>query len=127
MRSENDARKKASPKKMNENARLLYIYDLRSEALRAHVAEMEERMHLLSERTDSFEHWPPQMKQQPDVLARDGFFFTQIGDIVKCFSCRIQLGRWKADQSVRSSHEAALKLKGKHCPYLSEQKFYLEL
>ncbi|KAJ6642032.1 Death-associated inhibitor of apoptosis 1 [Pseudolycoriella hygida] len=42
----------------------------------------------------SFEDWPKTMKQKPQDLSDAGFFYTQKGDRVKCFSCGGGLRDW---------------------------------
>lgn len=45
-------------------------------------------------RLRSFNEWPKTMKQKPEQLSDAGFFYTQTGDRVICFSCGGGLREW---------------------------------
>lgn len=50
----------------------------------------------------------------PRKLAAAGFYFTGIGDTVKCFACDVSLARWEAEDDPISEH-----LKSEpNCPFL---------
>lgn len=49
------------------------------------------------DRLQSFNEWPKSMKQKPEQLSDAGFFYTQKGDRVICFSCGGGLREWEED------------------------------
>lgn len=49
---------------------------------------------VISARLRSFADWPRNMKQKPAELSAAGFFYTGVGDRVKCFSCGGGLKDW---------------------------------
>ncbi|KAL5292470.1 IAP1 family protein [Megaselia abdita] len=49
---------------------------------------------VISARLRSFGDWPRNMKQKPAELSAAGFFYTGVGDRVKCFSCGGGLKDW---------------------------------
>ncbi|XP_004519914.1 death-associated inhibitor of apoptosis 1 isoform X2 [Ceratitis capitata] len=55
-------------------------------------------------RLRSFEAWPRNMKQRPKDLADAGYFYTGIGDRVKCFSCGCGLKDWDDDDEPWEQH-----------------------
>ena len=61
-----------------------------------------------SDRIKTFQKWPKQIKQLPKDLARAGFYYTKVGDYVKCFYCGLVLCNWEKSDKVVSEH-------GRHC------------
>lgn len=57
-----------------------------------------------SARFRSFEDWPKTMKQKPQELSDAGFFYTQKGDRVKCFSCGGGLRDWDENDVPWEQH-----------------------
>nr|ASC55649.1 thread [Delia radicum] len=55
-------------------------------------------------RLRSFAEWPRHMKQKPPQLAEAGFFYTGVGDRVKCFSCGGGLKDWDEDDEPWEQH-----------------------
>uniref|UniRef100_A0A1I8P7I0 RING-type domain-containing protein n=1 Tax=Stomoxys calcitrans TaxID=35570 RepID=A0A1I8P7I0_STOCA len=55
-------------------------------------------------RLRSFAEWPRNMKQRPEQLAEAGFFYTGVGDRVKCFSCGGGLKDWDDDDEPWEQH-----------------------
>lgn len=55
-------------------------------------------------RIRSFAEWPRNMKQKPEQLAEAGFFYTGVGDRVKCFSCGGGLKDWDDDDEPWEQH-----------------------
>lgn len=55
-------------------------------------------------RLRSFAEWPRHMKQRPEQLAEAGFFYTGVGDRVKCFSCGGGLKDWDDDDEPWEQH-----------------------
>lgn len=57
-----------------------------------------------SARLRSFDDWPKTMKQSPKDLSDAGFFYTQTGDRVKCFSCGGGLRDWDENDVPWEQH-----------------------
>lgn len=57
-----------------------------------------------SARIRSYEDWPKTMKQTPKDLSDAGFFYTQTGDRVKCFSCGGGLRDWDENDVPWEQH-----------------------
>lgn len=55
-------------------------------------------------RLRSFAEWPRLMKQKPEQLSEAGFFYTGVGDRVKCFSCGGGLKDWDEDDEPWEQH-----------------------
>jgi len=55
-------------------------------------------------RLRSFDEWPKTMKQKPDQLSDAGFFYTQKGDRVICFSCGGGLRDWDEQDDPWEQH-----------------------
>ena len=52
----------------------------------------------------TFRDWPQAMPQRPKDLAEAGFFYTQIGDACRCFSCGLLLRDWRSFDIVAQEH-----------------------
>lgn len=57
-------------------------------------------------RLQTFTNFPGQCPVSPLALARAGFFYTQEGDSVKCFSCHAVVGEWQPGDSAIGRHRA---------------------
>lgn len=70
------------------------------------IAEMAEfpEFALESKRLKSFIQWPSSMKQRPEQLSEAGFFYTERGDRVVCFSCGGGLCQWQEDDDIWEEH-----------------------
>lgn len=55
-------------------------------------------------RLRTFNEWPRNMKQKPAQLAEAGFFYTGVGDRVKCFSCGGGLKDWDDNDEPWEQH-----------------------
>lgn len=55
-------------------------------------------------RLRTFAEWPRHMKQKPAQLAEAGFFYTGVGDRVKCFSCGGGLKDWDENDEPWEQH-----------------------
>ncbi|XP_037908821.1 death-associated inhibitor of apoptosis 1-like isoform X2 [Hermetia illucens] len=75
-------------------------------------------------RLRSFAEWPRTMKQKPEQLADAGFFYTGIGDRVKCFSCGGGLKDW--DESDDPWEQHALWLGNCHFLKLNKTQKYID-
>lgn len=65
-------------------------------------------------RIRSFSEWPRTMKQKPKELSEAGFFYTGVGDRVRCFSCGGGLKDWDECDDPWEQHALWLS----NCPYL---------
>ncbi|XP_016970888.2 death-associated inhibitor of apoptosis 1 isoform X2 [Drosophila rhopaloa] len=57
-----------------------------------------------STRLRTFEAWPRNLKQKPQQLAEAGFFYTGVGDRVRCFSCGGGLKDWDDNDEPWEQH-----------------------
>ncbi|EDV40748.1 uncharacterized protein Dana_GF10661, isoform B [Drosophila ananassae] len=55
-------------------------------------------------RLRTFEAWPRNLKQKPPQLAEAGFFYTGVGDRVRCFSCGGGLKDWDDNDEPWEQH-----------------------
>ena len=55
-------------------------------------------------RLDSFKEWPASMSQQPSDLAKAGFYYFGIKDMVKCFFCNGGLKNWDHNDDPFQDH-----------------------
>ena len=55
-------------------------------------------------RLETFKDWPSRMSQPPYDLARAGFYYFGIKDMVKCFFCNGGLKDWKLDDDPYQDH-----------------------
>lgn len=68
-------------------------------------------------RLASFSIWPKFQShyQQPEDLCDAGFYYTKIGDHVKCFMCGLTLKNWFEHQLPWEQHA----IYAPHCNYLA--------
>ena len=66
------------------------------------------------DRLKTYEHWPKQIKQSKQNLARAGFYYTGEGDKVTCFACKLSLSTWEPTDDVWIEHQKWTTT----CPYL---------
>jgi hypothetical protein len=52
-------------------------------------------MIMYEDRLQSFKQWPRQILPDKYNLARAGFIYTGVGDIVQCFGCGIRVSEWE--------------------------------
>nr|DBA13161.1 TPA: Inhibitor of Apoptosis protein [Oryctes rhinoceros nudivirus] len=71
---------------------------------------------LLHERLKSFANWPIALIQKPKVMADAGFYYTNHGDQVVCFSCGLGMHRWLPEDDPWEKH-AEYNIRDK-CSYL---------
>lgn len=55
-------------------------------------------------RMESFKEWPSTMSQQPSDLAKAGFYYFGIKDMVKCFFCNGGLKNWDYNDDPFQDH-----------------------
>ena len=51
-------------------------------------------------RLHSFNKWPKQIKQTPEMLALSGFYYCGVGDYVDCFYCGFGVHEWEDYDNV---------------------------
>lgn len=61
-------------------------------------------MMYFTNRMQTYTNWPDQIKQKPEDLAHNGFFYTDIGDRVTCFYCDITLKKWTKEDDIETEH-----------------------
>jgi hypothetical protein len=59
---------------------------------------------LLQTRLDSYKEWPATLSQQPADLAKAGFYYFGIKDMVKCFFCNGGLKNWDHNDDPFQDH-----------------------
>ncbi|EEB13703.1 inhibitor of apoptosis 1, diap1, putative [Pediculus humanus corporis] len=69
-----------------------------------------------SKRLKTFTHWPVSFINPKD-LAKNGFYFTNVDDVVKCAFCKTQIGFWEEGDDPNKDH---LKL-SPMCPFLRNE------
>ena len=58
------------------------------------------------DRLESFQkRWPKQMAQDPETMARAGFFYTTHGDICNTFCCNLLLHHWNHYDNPLEEHK----------------------
>lgn len=60
-------------------------------------------MRLESERLNSFRDWPCGFIS-PMALAKAGFYYTHIEDVVRCAYCSIEISKWEPGDNVVNDH-----------------------
>ena len=58
----------------------------------------------VEKRIKSFKKWPKRTKPNPKDLAEAGFFYTGVGDAVRCFHCGNSLEDWKQTDCPWKQH-----------------------
>lgn len=66
------------------------------------------------DRVLSFKNWPLQICQNKHVMASAGLYYTDKGDLVKCFSCGLCLGQWLKSDEVWNEHRKW----SPNCPFI---------
>ena len=62
--------------------------------------------------TVCYKTWPKSLRQEPNSLAKSGFYYTGYSDLVICFYCDLHLASWNADDNPTIEH-------CRHNPYCS--------
>ena len=55
-------------------------------------------------RLRSFNKWPKQIKQTPEMLALSGFYYHGVGHYVDCFYCGLGVHEWEDYYNVNFEH-----------------------
>lgn len=56
-------------------------------------------------RLESFANWPPRANVSKNDLAKDGFYYLNEGDKVKCAFCNVVLLKWERGDNIHSEHQ----------------------
>ena len=73
--------------------------------IRQRICSLYPDLCLVKERRDTFNgNWPRGLSQKPTELAEAGFFYTNRGDAVTCFSCNMTIGHWETDDNPWIEH-----------------------
>lgn len=65
-------------------------------------------------RLQSFARWPKILCRKISQLVHAGFFYTEVGDCVKCFNCAGTLCDWDESDNPWMRH----KIRYPHCPFI---------
>lgn len=65
-------------------------------------------------RLETFRNWPKSIPVSKEELAKDGFYYMNTGDRVKCVFCSLVLKNWDAGDSARAEHTKFNAM----CPFL---------
>lgn len=70
-------------------------------------------MQLYQNRLNSFEKYPVKT-QDPRIFANEGFFYSQVDDLVICVGCNTSLWLWKDKEDIAVQHAVF----SKTCPFV---------
>ena len=71
-----------------------------------------------TKRMETFKYWPKSMKQRKEDMVEAGFFYTERGDRVICYSCGMGLKDWEEDDIPWVEHAKA----SRDCAYMRSVK-----
>jgi hypothetical protein len=66
-------------------------------------------------RLATFQNWDSKFSVAKENLARQGFYYTNDHDVVKCYFCEVEVGQWNHDDDEYTEH----KRWSPHCPLLT--------
>ena len=58
----------------------------------------------VEDRMASFQYWPRALNQKPANLVDAGFYYTKIGDRVRCYACSLMLSEWMPTDDPMDEH-----------------------
>lgn len=61
-------------------------------------------------KTFSDRFWPISYYQNESIMAKAGFFYSGLGDLVKCAYCGVCLHQWQPDDDPISEHKNSSKI-----------------
>lgn len=78
-------------------------------------APNEIRLNMNSERDrlKTFDGWPCAF-MSPKALAKAGFYYFHLEDVVRCAFCRVEIGRWEVGDNAMTDHQRW----SNNCPFL---------
>ena len=65
-----------------------------------------------------FQDWPTSIPVSKEELAKDGFYYMNTGDKVKCVFCNLVLKNWELGDSARTEHTRF----NPTCPFLRNRQ-----
>ncbi|KAK2587173.1 hypothetical protein KPH14_002922, partial [Odynerus spinipes] len=78
--------------------------DLKDLGIQTHTAPRRPKHATYEGRLRTFQDWPEELKQTPEMLATAGFFYVGTGDQVRCFHCDGGLRNWEATDDAWVEH-----------------------
>ncbi|XP_017784566.1 PREDICTED: putative inhibitor of apoptosis [Nicrophorus vespilloides] len=81
------------------------------------VADNGRPMRSEENRLQSFKNWPLSFIQ-PRELAANGFYYTQIQDVVRCAFCNLEISKWERGDIPKNDHMKYSPI----CPLLNNQE-----
>ncbi|XP_012276923.1 baculoviral IAP repeat-containing protein 7-A isoform X2 [Orussus abietinus] len=78
--------------------------DLKELGIQTHSAPRQPKHATYEGRLRTFEGWPENLRQTPEMLANAGFYYFGIGDRVRCFHCDGGLRDWEATDDAWTEH-----------------------
>ncbi|XP_011298332.1 apoptosis 2 inhibitor [Fopius arisanus] len=78
--------------------------DLHRLGIQKHTAPRQPKHATYEGRLRTFQGWPENLRQTPEMLATAGFYYVSSGDQVRCFHCDGGLHNWEADDDPWTEH-----------------------
>ncbi|XP_034949209.1 baculoviral IAP repeat-containing protein 7 [Chelonus insularis] len=78
--------------------------DLHKLGIQKHTAPKRMKYATYESRLRSFQGWPENLHQTPEMLVIAGFYYVGTGDQVRCFHCDGGLNNWEADDDPWTEH-----------------------
>ncbi|XP_056006560.1 baculoviral IAP repeat-containing protein 7-like [Ostrea edulis] len=72
--------------------------------------------HRFTDRLSTFTYWPSQIAQRPVEMSSAGFYYTGVGDRVRCAFCGGELGKWESTDIPFHEHLRWFP----DCPFIKE-------
>ncbi|XP_008554578.1 baculoviral IAP repeat-containing protein 7-B isoform X1 [Microplitis demolitor] len=78
--------------------------DLHKLGIQKHTGPRQLKYATYEGRLRTFQGWPDNLQQTPDMLSTAGFYYVGSGDQVRCFHCDGGLHNWEADDDPWTEH-----------------------
>ncbi|XP_063981768.1 baculoviral IAP repeat-containing protein 7 [Diachasmimorpha longicaudata] len=78
--------------------------DLHRLGIQKHSAPRQPKHATYEGRLRTFQGWPENLRQTPEMLATAGFYYVASGDQVRCFHCDGGLHNWETDDDPWTEH-----------------------
>ncbi|CAG5100992.1 Similar to Diap2: Death-associated inhibitor of apoptosis 2 (Drosophila melanogaster) [Cotesia congregata] len=78
--------------------------DLHKLGIQKHTGPKQLKYATYEGRLRTFQGWPDNLQQTPDMLSTAGFYYVGSGDQVRCFHCDGGLHNWEADDDPWTEH-----------------------
>ncbi|XP_015599777.1 baculoviral IAP repeat-containing protein 7-A [Cephus cinctus] len=72
--------------------------------IQAHTAPRQPKHATFEGRLRTFQGWPENLRQTPEMLAQAGFYYVGSGDQVRCFHCDGGLRNWEVTDDAWTEH-----------------------